>query len=433
MSTLKLGAFNTESICRVSLGLVLMTVSWNYGFNAIALILFGLSIVACLIKNKKPSDNKHLTPLAKLIIAYGAINLISVVWSIDLETSIKGVPNKILFIFVPLAFWALERASIKNIQGTIVFFVAGILLTDTICLIKSCNHFYYYRDLDVFFYHRLSEQQGLNAIYLSLFNGIAFLTVFYGKWVSKLFKAILLLFFIVFLWLLQSKMIILGILTVLLVDLLIKSFVGRKSRLWILGMTLVLCSIGIWAIVKSDRFEEIKNSQVEKAMFENDLSNLDVDGISIRIVQYKALYQIFKEEPWRILTGFGLKAHQKKLNEQYEKFGLYTGENKNDGIIGLSFHNQYVYALLSCGVLGMIILFVSIFKGLYFNYLENRNILFGSLYLLFFLSFFSEMILERHRGAVCFLFLIFLFNKGNHKHENSNIGNSWNSKLPWGI
>jgi O-antigen ligase len=106
------------------------------------------------------------------------------------------------------------------------------------------------------------------------------------------------------------------------------------------------------------------------------------------------------ENAW--LTGTGIGSRQDVLNSYYIKYGIYTGNPDlgDTGYIGYNFHNQYLEVMVGTGIPGLLML-LSI---LIFSFFIQRRQLFFPLmvYLVIFIFFISESVLERQAGLVFF-------------------------------
>ena len=411
-----------------SVGLVLLTISWKYGFNGVALIITGLAFAYYIRKEKIQFGFKSLDKTDKVLIFYGVLNLASVFWSVAPEISMRGILLKLPFVFCPVMFAMVKRPD--KFQQRLVFFglVIGVLIIDLICMFKSVYHYYIYSDLDIFLYHNLSEQGGLNAIYLSLINGLVLISLVYTKEDIPLwFRSLMAILIGVILLLLQSRMIIIGLILIFMGAIIWQIRVKKAKVFSILVSFFIVAAIGFSFLKSSDRLSELEDLQINQVLHETDLSNLKVNGISIRLFQYRMFYELMSEEPLRIFTGYGLKAQQVKLNEKYQKYNLYTGNEEEKGLTGLSFHNQYIYTWLSCGVFGFIVLFMIIWDLISAKSRSKNQLILILSTQLFALSFLSEMILERHRGAIFFLFLLLYLKKTYSNLENRTSRNPRNT------
>jgi len=93
------------------------------------------------------------------------------------------------------------------------------------------------------------------------------------------------------------------------------------------------------------------------------------------------------------------------LNDYYTTYGIYTGNPDlgDTGYLGYNFHNQYLEVLVGTGIPGLLIL-LAILAGI-FRAREKLLLFPFSVYILTFIFFMTESVLERQAGIVFFTLL----------------------------
>lgn len=397
------------NIFYVLVGLSIATIPLDYGINSVSLIIMSVFWIILLFQN---NDFFHLKNKQNYLwlALLGTFYLLSYFWSIEKDYSLKGLTVKVPLMLFPFIFHTTnQKISTLNINTIFRLFILSIIIVDIVCFYKSFQHYMIYNDLDVFFYHKLSGQLNLNAIYLSCFNGLClFILLTTKQFNNKALSIFAFIILVVFLFLLSSKMVIFSF----IVAVISAKLMVLKSNKKIVGIFLVsfiglFIVIGSFSDVIKNRVNEVFETEISKALNNDDLSDLKVDGISIRIFQYRAFTEIIKENSEKSIVGFGLKAYKIKLNEKYKKYNIFFGYDDIKGVKGLDFHNQYVSTFLSIGVVGFFFLLAFIISCVFQSVRTKDEFLF-SVSVFFTMIFLSEMYLETQRGVVIFSLIMLI-------------------------
>ena len=230
-------------------GLAMGSVVLDYGINSVIFIL--LLLVALLVRVKSSKNFKEwmIKPTSTnfFIISFALLCYISIFWSIDVSRSLKGVAVKAPLLLAPLLLAKFPKANKLGVEFLIRLYILMIVFADVTCLIKSAFHYTIYNDSIVFFYHDLSENISLNAIYLSLFNAIALILIHFKRpFKRRTHNIIMMIFVTLMIVLLSSKMIILALIC-LMVFQLYKSF-NSKWRLLMAIPILILAVLSLLRI-----------------------------------------------------------------------------------------------------------------------------------------------------------------------------------------
>jgi len=354
------------------------------------------------------------------MILFGFLHVLSLIWTVNMDASLKTVSMKLSFILYPIMFSLMPKIKKEEFLFAVVAFIFAIIGVDIFVLIKSGFSYLNNFDSSIFFYHDLSGQVGLNAIYFSVINGVALLFLLFDVSPNhRYLKVIGVLFFSTMLILLFSKMVIGALLILLIIYALIYGSEFIRKLKWnspalilIVAIVLSFLWLGINSEIISGRVNEFRNSEVKTAWVENDLRKLRVEGISIRVFQYRALKEIIRDQPGKLVLGYGHNAHQNLLNDKYIKYHVYTGKNNDAGVMDLSFHNQFVFTFLSLGFIGLGVLIWLFVVWLKQSYLSHDLSMFF-VALLFMFVFLTEMFLERQRGVMFFVVVLTVLIKRN--------------------
>jgi len=326
----------------------------------------------------------------------------------------KKIETMLSLIAFPIAcFWFLKNVKLDFviIQSIFfkVFFISNIIFSVIAYYLLSFyrNPKFSSKDAD-FFRNAIADIPyiGEHSIYISIFLAIA---IIIGTFIFKqgnhniLVKIGLIVgqfILISLLLLLMSKGIIIALIIAFLVPFIFSKQVSKKI---IFGSAIIVILIFILLPKHNNRFGEL----LKKESFEQiDMNN----STSIRFYILKCSIKMMLEKPF---FGHGLGDVQKELDFRYNINEEMLPSGKYNS------HNQYLFVLLSTGVIGFI--FFLLFLYYIFNIaIKNQDYFLLSILILFSISFLFENILSRQSGVILFSFLVnflvlkyFVLNKEN--------------------
>lgn len=282
-------------------------------------------------------------------------------------------------------------------------------------LIRATYRFMTTGDSDYFFYHALVTLE-VNAIYISLFIGMAFIYLL-NKLPKKIYDYISLFILFAFLVLLSSK----NVIVITLIGTLISIFrlvkVNKTKSILLILLVAAITSIPLSQKLY-ERFESEFKDTRENVVLDNGIINVSLknawnqeqfnhnhyfNGSAFRIYQARIFKEIISNNH-RYISGYGSSAVQPKIREVQLEDGLY------DYYLDLNFHNQYLQSFATLGILGFLILLL--FQLIdWIKSFKQKDILFFYFTLLTTSIMFTESLFERQRGIVFFVILFCIFNK----------------------
>ena len=164
-----INTFRKENLIDISLGLFLASLPLPFGFINIT---FGLFILSCILSYKELKFNLNKTIL--LPIGYYLLCVISLFFSIDQHETGKYLSKGIFFLVIPLCFLFMPKINQKRRNLIFDIFSYAMVIVSIFFLIQATYRFITTGDSDHFFYHALVTLE-VNAIYISLFIGMAFI------------------------------------------------------------------------------------------------------------------------------------------------------------------------------------------------------------------------------------------------------------------
>src|SRR6516162_9064622 len=189
----------------------------------------------------------------------------------------KELERYALFLFVPALMAAMPKIPAKKVIWTCLAFVFSTIIITFVCLLKSLIQYRLTGDYRVFYYHYLSQQAGISAIYLSGYCVAAITWLLYFGFIYQAVQPVkkglavaisVYLSFIVFL--LSSKMVIFILFCLLIFFVLYIGFLQKK--IWV--SILILLSVFIGASIALSQLPYLRwrmaVTKVEKYSGEKD-------------------------------------------------------------------------------------------------------------------------------------------------------------------
>lgn len=359
------------------------SITWTniFLYLSIFLVVIDRDLYKKNLITKISSEEKWLILFAFTYLLFCGISLF---WSEDVQRELQLIGRYILILCLPF-FLCLMKAvgALKRLNLPIYSFILGVLCSSFVCLYLS------YRDsweetengfvfnsialwksepllnsiiggYNHFTYHFLSHF--IHPSYLSLYFLFAIVFVLEKfKTINRTFYKVLLSFFIVysigFIFLLQSRGNYLAFFSVFFIGIVFNALIKRSKILLILGLCFLI--FGAIFIFKHTRLASI-SSDIENVLSSNNTEQLNnVNSANARLVIWRNAFQVIKQHP---ILGVGIGDTDTELEKQYKKNGV-------DFEFGT--HNQYIYAQLSMGILGLLLLLAMLLVPLYFG-IKNR-------------------------------------------------------------
>ena len=327
-------------------------------------------------------------------------------------TENKGYGLKKLETMSSLLFFPIIVSIIPKKYLTLIIEKKRLLLSVYVFVIVFINiaffiyHFGHYKETLVTHYITVIRiaQDGYNIhpIYMSMHLGLSLLFCFYliGK-EDKLkhkvligFLAIMLLFF---LFLLLKK----GPIIAFFIGLLVYVIFQRERKTWILFVA--LCILSFMSVLFVPK---LKSKFVELTKIET-IDEGDKTSTNIRYSVSKYVIKMIRKAP---VFGHGVGDSRDELNKTYKDNEFLYSVKHNS-------HNQYLGVLAMCGIVGLILLLILVFKSVFLSYKYN-NVILAMVVVFYGFVMFTENILEREDGVIFFSMFINIFSiisKQNNK------------------
>ena len=325
-------------------------------------------------------------------------------WDTSGGFTIKQVERYAGLAFIPLGMAIAPPFSRRQLKTTCLAFSVATILICLICLLKSYLEYQQTRDYRVFYYHYLSEQMHLNAIFLSNYCLASIFWLLYFGLILRNSLAIALrilivcaVIFLAFLiLLLSSKMVIvLGVVAIIFSLI----YFGYQKGYLVASITAtVLIILGGFFAVRNLSYLKYRLSVTELKEYQGQAD--DQNGLAIRLLMWKSGLHLIRERP---LLGYGLKGGREATLIEYKKRGYEMGYVRK-----WHTHNQYIETTLMSGIPGLVLL-LTIIGVILIAALRTGSylLLLGILHFAFHAMI--EAVFEVQQELIFFTFFLFLF------------------------
>ena len=411
-----------NNITYILLCSLLVTLLLNNLINSFLLVVAFLCTLIGL-KKKHFSINHSII----LLIVLFLIMLLSSTWSINPQETTKAIIKELPLIIISLVVLLNKKITEFERNKIIKYYSYSIVLFSIYFIVRALIK-YFSSDSNVFFSHELVTKE-LNAVHYSIF--VSFSLLYFITQETNTIKTVLIqLFLILFLILLQSKIVIITTVFLTFLYFFFYSKSANKMRL----RNIVLLGIVFFSFLFFNRIKEkiefefqlnsennIGHTVIPKEMFGDRIISMKeawenkkfeqtdfFSGAYFRVYQFRMFLEIMKEENV-FFQGLGLNASYKKIEEKGLKYNVFKGNETTEGYQKKNFHNQYIQTFAELGLVGFILLILILFINLK-NALKNKDFIHIAFAILMISLFLTESFLWRQRGVVFFTVFYCLFN-----------------------
>ena len=401
---------------------VLLTIPLSYAINSIAMGLFAVTTLF-YVKNSNLKIDKALSPLIVLYL----LMALSLLWSHDLNASIKAISKELPLLIFALSFMTFSSFDESKKQIVLKYYSFGMFFYMVYFLTKAVIRFIITRDSSVFFYHDLVSED-LNAIHVSVYMSVAFF-YFYSKETRSKFASIIAFLLAIFIFLLSSKNIVVVFVLLFVVFEFFYSKKQLKRKKAVVGLFVIASIFLLFSSKIKERFlvewksNKSENTSIGKALKTEEVNNISVyqawtqdkfkqndyfAGTAFRVYQIR-IFKEMLEEDTIIFTGYGLNASHFRIKEKGQEHTVFSGDATYDGYQNKNFHNQYVQIFAETGIFGLLSLFLIVSLNL-IKAIKSKDFVHISFAVLMISLFLTESFLSRQRGVVFFAVLFCVFN-----------------------
>lgn len=419
ISELNRGESKRELLLSSAILLVVLMLPFPGILSGISVIILGL--VWILQKHYKNFRLLLNLNFAVFFLFY-LLLVIGLIYTEDFKSGVFQLEQKLSLLVFPLIFATIPKINAIKQKKMFSFFVLICFLASLYCLCAGLVNNYGrnkfgHVDLAYFTNQDLAGYIGSHSTYFSMH--IAF-SVFIlaghikNKAADRRYLLVFLtlgVYFVLFLFLLASRIVLLAFLfisCVYVIRLVFRKRLGPYSFFAILaGLSLFLA-----ASLKTDYFKS-RFSEVYNFRGADLIGSNNENGVTQRVFFWKNGIEIISRSP---LFGYGTGDANIEFKKQYERLLLEHPDYTPSVINAIHFfarhqynaHNQFLQVLILFGFFGLAIFILLLARSYYIAFLE-RNVLHFSLLTIVFFACFTECILDRQIGIEFFSFFNCLF------------------------
>lgn len=401
----------------VSLCWIAFFTSFICSFRALSSISIILLLLVYVFINRKQSGKFFLEilkyPLFIACLLFFIVQLTGLLYTHHLTTGWKDIRIKTGLLFIPPAFFHINKLSSTERRKLSVIYIAVLALAALYCLLRAIVDYMHTPNDEIFFYHALVSPFSQHAVYFSIYVFIALaLLLETGKNGNCIFHRLadifLIIYFTAFIFLLASKLVIAFYILYIFYYFIVVLKNSKTSRIITAVLFFSFIATGIAALAipnpVSRRFYEIAAGDIgfinQDKFDQGDYFN----GLQFRLLQWRFTAEILSENHcW--LTGVSAGDAQSMLNQKYIDKKMYTGgtDGRGKGFLGYNTHNQFLESLLQSGITGLLA-FLFIIFSLAAMAIKSRSRLYRAIILLLIIYSFSESVFETQYGILLYTF-----------------------------
>lgn len=400
-------SYSYNKLFLISLVLVFCTPILPQLLKIISIALFLVICITESIKNKSKFKWEYFLFNAGLYLMY----VFSLLYSKDLEYGLRKVEISAALVVFPLGFALISKDlithAIKNLKLFFYVFISAVLVLNIFVFSSFLSAGY---DVSSFgeyadFVNRMEGFPAVHSIYLSMYNAIAVLLIFYLLRTERLLKAGIPLIII-------GSVLCLGLILLLKKGpifglVLVATLLAIKYKMWRVWAFYTVFTASLVATL----FLFPDTSQRIHDLFQVERISAAIESEEIRATIYKCGNKKFQEAG---LTGFGIGDGKNELLDCYQEY------NPTLAATSYNSHNQYISLILNAGFLGLLIFLAFIFYNINRS-LKSGEFITVAIIVFYCIVMFSENILERQNGVLYFsLFINLLYFLS--KKINKNLG-----------
>lgn len=335
----------------------------------------------------------------------------------------KYLEQRASLLAIPLIFATINIGSV-NFRKLLQNFVWGCLIAVVFCYINALYNSISYLDGKLifqpvvneefsFFYAVVRDGNYFFASFFSIFHDTIYFGIYLNTaiaiilseslWKKSKWYFVILLLFSLAIFQLSSKI---GIVTCFLIFVLYLWFRIKKISLKIGSVFLVLLA-GILFFTANPR-GKVMFDKISKQGITIDPS--ERFGYKLRLMSWDSALELIKENP---VKGIGISDTQIELNKKYLSKNYSTPLKQN-----LNAHNTFLQAYLESGVLGLLIIMIILYNIVNVVRHNDRTFFGMSFFIIVFLSFLFESVLNRYSGISFFVMFYCMILNYSYKNRN---------------
>ena len=348
-------------------------------FLSALFVVLNKNMYSIFLLKKIYGEEKFFLVVSSMYFVYC---IISIFWSEDIGRGFQLIGRYALIIIFPFFFTIIKSVgTLKNYKLPIYAFSFGVLVSSVVCLYLSYQNCWQKTEDDIVFRSNTdswnlslveSISLGVNHFsykflshfihpsYYSLYFIFSLIFIFNQifdttKTYLKIIFCCFCVYSLFFIYLLQSRSNFIAFICLIFMYVIYYAFIKKRLVYFVVGFVLVL--VISYELLSESRLAIIVN--LYKGISEQFDNRETKSTLNIRIIIWQNAFQVIKEHP---ILGVGIGDTDTELENQYKKNGV-------DFEFGT--HNQYIYAQLSMGIVGLLLLLAMLLTPLYYG-IKNR-------------------------------------------------------------
>jgi len=395
----------------LSLALMFCTPILPQLLTIVSVAFFTVVCITEAIKNKSTFRWEFFLFNAGLYLMY----IFSLLYSQDQEYGMRKLETAAALIIFPLGFTIVSKeliqTAILRLKLFFYIFITSVLILNIYLFSTFVNAgfeitaFSEYSD----YVNKMQGFLAVHSIYLSMFNAIAVLFIFYLLRTERLLKSGIPL-------IIAGSILCLGLILLLKKGpifglIIVATLLVLKYKLWRVWAfyTVFIVSLVGTLFLFPDASQRIHD------LFQVERINQVMHSEEIRETIYTCGNIKFQEAS---LTGFGIGDGTNELLDCYKEYNPVLAANSYNS------HNQYISLILNVGFLGLLIFFAFLLYNITRS-LKSGVYITVAIIVFYCIVMFSENILERQDGVMYFsLFINLLYFLGNKNQQKPRVKRS---------
>lgn len=376
---------------------IAILIAFTLPFGKFTPLFIGLLLVNWIVEAdfKTKFDNFIKNKLAVLFVSLYLIHVLGLIYTNNMASGLFDIQVKLSLLIFPLIF---ASRPLTKIELSKVFYAFTIgLVYASIYMISRAVSLYFIEHEVAFFYQEFSAL--LHTSYMSMYMNLSIvwllITLFKSEneqTFSKISSSLLILFFSFIIILLASKS---GILTLALIfiGVLLYLILFRKNYfIGVLGIVFIASSL-----VLINRFAPAVANRMDSFLgaIHTESNTETTESTSVRMLIWESSNQVIKNN---FLFGVGTGDAKDALNAEYSKSNIANALNHN-----LNAHNEFYQIFICLGLIGFIILVLSLFYPFVY-YSKTIDYLYVIFLLIITFNFLTESMLETQAGVMFYAF-----------------------------
>lgn len=376
--------------------------------NAFIITSFLVSIYIYFLESKR--IKLILNPVLAIPLLLYIYLLVNGLFGYNMSKLLTQLDKNLLFLIIPFSVLVLFKG--EYFYRILKFYTFSLCIVTLVLLINNLINFLLGADMSSLHFHQFTSLIGEHAVYYSLFLSLGILICLdqIHKQTNTRINKLIIFIFSLGLWFSASKAIIIVTIALAIVFLILNKAISYKRMAFsFLIVSLFSLSFFFNPYLK-ERFLEgfsydIDFEPTDKLENAKVFSKSEIQAISdleLRVILSKiALFHLMDDD--KLVFGYGVSDYQDYLDYYYMYYGLAPFYYE-----GYSPHNQYVFALVNSGLIGLSILLMYLTYSFYLA-IKGRQYLYISFLILFCISMIFETYLIRTKGIVFFFFFNSIF------------------------